>query len=267
MTVITLMTDFGEKDGYVGVLKGVIWSIYPTAQIADITHEISPQNILEGALILQRIYPFFPVGTVHLAVVDPGVGTGRRPITMRVNGHTFVGPDNGLFTAVIENAEANRLQVAIYHLTKKELFLPTISSTFHGRDIFAPVSAHLAKGISIAEVGPLISDPVRIQLPKHEKTPIGWKARVIGIDRFGNIATDLPVGIIGNKKKCKIRIGRYEILGIANTYEEGSSRELLALANSEGCLELAVAQGSAAQIIKAKLGDIVEIDDPVGLDQ
>lgn len=267
MTVITLMTDFGEKEGYAGILKGVIWSICPTVQIADITHEISPQDILKGALILQRAHPFFPIGTVHVAVVDPGVGTERRPITMRVSGHTFVGPDNGLFTAVIENAEVNHLQVEIYHLTNKKLFLPVISSTFHGRDIFAPVSAHLAKGISIAEVGPLISDPVRIQLPKHEKTPTGWKAHIIGIDRFGNIATDLPAGIIGNKKKCKIRIGRYDVIGIANTYEEGSSNVLLALANSEGYLELAIAQGSAAQITKAELGDIVEIDDPIGVDQ
>src|SRR5512136_277510 len=154
MPTLTLTTDFGFKDGFVGTLKGVIWSICPTAQIADISHAIAPQNVLEGALVLCRAYPFFPPGSVHVAVVDPGVGTRRRPMAARLGEHFFVGPDNGLFTPAYEAAEKKGWPLDLVHLTNEKFFLAQVSRTFHGRDIFAPVAAHLANGVPLADLGP-----------------------------------------------------------------------------------------------------------------
>ena len=173
MPILTLTTDFGTKDGFVGTLKGVIWSICPAAQIADISHEISPQNVLAGAFALWRAYPFFTEGTVHVAVVDPGVGTSRRPIAARLGGHTFVGPDNGLFTPMLDNAEKKGWRLEIVHLTNEKYFLPDVSRTFHGRDIFAPVAAHLANGVPLADLGSAITDQVRLYMAKPEKTAPG----------------------------------------------------------------------------------------------
>src|SRR5512137_720462 len=154
MPLITLTTDFGLKDGFVGTMKGVIWSICPSAQIADISHAIAPQNVLEGALVLWHAHAFFPPGTVHVAVVDPGVGTRRRPLAARIGEHFFVGPDNGLFTPEYEEAEKNGWLLEIVHLTNEKYFLPQVSRTFHGRDIFAPAAAHLADGVRLGELGP-----------------------------------------------------------------------------------------------------------------
>ena len=189
MPIVTLTTDFGTRDGFVGALKGVVWSICPEAQIADITHEIAPQNIREGAMALWRAYPFFPGGTVHVAVVDPGVGTTRRPIAARLGEHVFVGPDNGLFTPIYEDASRLGRGVEIVHLTNPRYFLPKVSRTFHGRDIFSPVAAHLARGVPFADLGPPVTDPVRIPIFRAERTAGGWKAHISVVDIFGNLTT------------------------------------------------------------------------------
>ena len=152
MPTLTLTTDFGIKDGFVGTMKGVIWSICPAVQIADISHTIAPQNVLEGAFALWRAYSFFPAGSVHVAVIDPGVGTQRRPMAARMGANYFVGPDNGLFTPIYEDAEKKGWPLEIVHLTNGKYFLPEVSRTFHGRDIFAPVGAALAKGVPLAEL-------------------------------------------------------------------------------------------------------------------
>lgn len=180
LPILTITTDFGTKDGFVGTMKGVIWGICPAARIADISHEIPPQNVLAGAYALWRAYAFFPSGTVHIAVVDPGVGTSRRPIAGRLGGHTFVGPDNGLFTPMFEDADKNGLRLEIVHLTNGKYFLPQVSRTFHGRDIFAPVAAHLANGVRLEEMGAFITDPLKLCMPKPEKTANGfvWHAIV-----------------------------------------------------------------------------------------
>ena len=191
MSIITLTTDFGQKDEFVGTLKGVIWNICPQVQIADITHEITPQNIYEGAITLWRAYSFFPPGTIHLAVVDPGVSTLRRPLAACIGAWTFVGPDNGLFTPVFEDAEKFKWNLEIVCLTAEKFWLPKISRTFHGRDIFSPVAAHIANGVPLADLGPIISDPVRILLPKPEETSSGWRAHITVVDTFGNCTTDL----------------------------------------------------------------------------
>jgi S-adenosylmethionine hydrolase len=259
MPIITLTTDFGTKDGFVGTLKGVIWRICPDAQIADITHDVSPQNILEGAYALWRAYPFFPPGTIHIAVVDPGVGTQRRSIALRFNGHTFVGPDNGLFTPMLEDAEKKRSSVEIVHLINEKYFLPNVSHTFHGRDIFSPIAAHLANGIPLADLGPAIHDPVYIPLPKPEKTSTGWRAHVTVVDVFGNCTTDLPASEIVGLKEISFKIHGYLVNGLVGSYGQKMSDELVALVDSENYVEIAMVNNSAARKFKVQVGDIIEV--------
>jgi S-adenosyl-L-methionine hydrolase (adenosine-forming) len=175
MKFITLLTDFGLRDGYVGVMKGVIYGIAPHAQIADISHTISPQNILEGSLALGRVASFFPPGTVHIAVIDPGVGTARRPIAARIGAHYFIGPDNGLFTVVLERAERSGDHIALVHLDRPRFWLPNVSNVFHGRDIFSPVGAHLANEIPLEDVGTPIENIARLELPRVEQSQQGFR--------------------------------------------------------------------------------------------
>lgn len=260
MPILTLTTDFGLKDGFVGTLKGVIWSICPTAQIADISHHVTPQNVLEGAFALWRAYPFFPTGTVHVAVVDPGVGTRRRPIAARLGAHYFVGPDNGLFTPEYRDAEKNGWPVQVVHLTNEKYFLAQVSRTFHGRDIFAPVAAHLAKGIPLAELGPFISDPLRLSMPEPEKSPTGWRAHVTVVDIFGNLTTDLPAALLAGIAQVSFRLRGREVHGLVASYGHSQSGELVALVDSENFLELAVVNGSAARVLGAQVGDVVEVE-------
>ncbi len=171
MKIITLLTDFGSKSGFPGVLKGVIWTIAPDVQIADITHEISPQNILEGAIVLKRTALFYPAGTINVAIVDPGVGTPRRPLVAQIGDQFFVGPDNGLITLFLEQAEKiNQQVIKLIHLTNPQYWLDEVSDTFHGRDIFSPVVAHLANGILLEKMGTLIHDPVRLKLDSPDKS-------------------------------------------------------------------------------------------------
>jgi S-adenosylmethionine hydrolase len=259
MPILTLTTDFGTKDGFVGTLKGVIWSICPAAQIADISHEIPPQNVLAGAFALWRAYAFFPSGTVHLAVVDPGVGTSRRPVAARLGGHTFVGPDNGLFTPMLEDAEKNGWPVEIIHLTNGKYFLPEVSRTFHGRDIFAPVAAHLANGVPLADLGPAITDPVRLSMPKPEKTANGWRAHITVVDVFGNCTTDLPAATLIERERVTFHLRGREVRGLVESYGHKQPGELVALVDSENYVEIAIVNGSAAKTLGAQVGDIVEI--------
>jgi hypothetical protein len=259
MPILTLTTDFGLKDGFVGTMKGVIWGICPEAQIADISHTISPQNVLEGAFALWRAYSYFPPGTVHVAVVDPGVGTQRRPLAVRVGKWYFVGPDNGLFTPVLADAEKNVWPVEIVHLTNKDYWLPSVSHTFHGRDVFAPVAAHLAKVVPLSELGETIHDPVRLQMPHPEKTKDGWRAHVTVVDVFGNCTTDLPAAELAEHEKVTFRLRGREVHGLATSYGNKQPGELVALVDSEDFIEIAVVNGSAARQLGAQVGDVVEV--------
>jgi S-adenosylmethionine hydrolase len=191
MPILTLLTDFGLQDGYVGIMKGVIWGIAPEVQIADISHAITAQDVLQGALTLRRAAPYFPAGTVHVAVVDPGVGTSRRALAGRLGDQYFVGPDNGLFSLVLEQAEAQGRAVEWVHLTRPEYWLTQVSAIFHGRDVFAPAAAYLANGVPLIKLGEPIHDPLRLALPQPQRTAGGWSAEVIHIDHFGNLATNL----------------------------------------------------------------------------
>jgi S-adenosylmethionine hydrolase len=259
MPTLTLTTDFGLKDGFVGSMKGVIWSICPAAQIADISHAIAPQNVLEGALILWRAYAFFPIGSVHVAVVDPGVGTQRRALAARLGAHFFVGPDNGLFTPIYEDAEKNGWPVEFIHLTNRRYFLAEVSRTFHGRDIFAPVGAHLANGVPLASLGPVITDPVRLSLPKPEKTLTGWRAHITGVDNFGNLTTDLPAAALAQDAQISFHLLGREVRDLVTSYGHKGPGELVALVDSENYVELAIVNGSAAEVLGARVGDVVEV--------
>jgi hypothetical protein len=259
MPAITLTTDFGLKDGYAGILRGVIWSICPSAQIADITHGISPQNVLEGAFILGRAYSFFPAGTIHLAVVDPGVGTQRRPIAVHTGGHLFVGPDNGLFTRIYEQAEQSSMPLEIVHLSNPEYWLPRVSSTFHGRDIFAPVAAHLAVGIPLEKFGSVVTDPVRLQLSKPERTATGFLAHITAVDGFGNLITDLPASALLDVGQVTFRLHGREVGGISKAYGNHRAGKLIVLVDSEGVLEIAVVKGNATQELQAEVGEPVQV--------
>lgn len=259
MPFLTLLSDFGLRDGYSGVLKGVIWNILPDAQIADISHTIRPQDVAEGALALERTAFFFPEGTVHIAVVDPGVGTQRRPIAMRLGSHYFVGPDNGLFTRVLAHAERESWPFEIVHLDRPEYWLPNVSRVFHGRDVFSPVGARLAAGASLSEVGTPINDPVRLNLPEPQAIPGGWRGEVMVVDHFGNLSTNLKRSQLEAITNPLIHIAGQAIHGLAVTFGERQVGELIALYGTHNDLVIAVVNGSAAQQLEVGAGAPIEV--------
>ena len=259
MTVLTLTTDFGLRSGFVGVMKGVIYGIAPQIKLVDISHEVAPQNIHEGAFTLWRAAPFFPARTIHVYVVDPGVGTQRRPLAARLGEQYFVGPDNGMLTPLIEAAEQAKQTVEFVHLNNPKYWLPKISRTFHGRDIFAPVGAHLANGVLLSALGPQCTDPVRMELPHPVKTDTGWTAHVTVIDTFGNLTTDLPASALEGRTDVLFRLCGAEVEGVSPSYGHKQPGDLIALVDSEDYLEIALVNGSAAEKLGANVGDPVEV--------
>jgi S-adenosyl-L-methionine hydrolase (adenosine-forming) len=260
MSCISLITDFGLKDGNVGVMKGVIWGIVPNVQIADISHLIGPQNIQEAALVLYRSAPYFPEETVHVVVVDPGVGTARRPIAARLGQHFFVGPDNGVITMFLEYAESRAWPVDFVHLDQPQFWLPEVSLVFHGRDIFAPCAAHLAAGVPLISLGTPIHDPLRLKLAQPQRTERGLRGEVIHVDHFGNIATNVHREHISEADDVTVHIGNVEVHGLVKTFGERPVGELIALFGSTGSLILSVVNGSAAERLQAHVGDQVEVE-------
>jgi S-adenosylmethionine hydrolase len=258
--IITLLTDFGTADYFVGAMKGVMLSIAPGATFVDITHEIPPQDIAAGAFMLLACYRDFPPGTVHLAVVDPGVGSARRPIAVSAGGCSFVGPDNGLFSYVLDREPDAR----VFHLNRPEFFRRDASTTFHGRDIFAPVAAALARGVDIAEIGEEIQDVVRLQSPARcECASDGmWHAMILHVDHFGNCVTNLtrdtfPVEAAdtGNMQLV-VEIGGHAIRTLHRCYADAADTpdEVFAIWGSAGFLELSAYCASAAQRLGAGRG-------------
>ena len=246
--IVTLLTDFGTKDPYVSMMKGVMLSIDPCLNLIDQTHEIPPGNIKHASGFIIDTYSFFPEGTIHLAVIDPGVGTNRRPIAVKADGHLFVGPDNGLFWSVIDRFKGCK----IVHLTREEFFLKDISMTFHGRDIFAPVCAHVSKGISIDRMGELITDPIELNISR----PLIQNGVLIGeidhIDHFGNIITNILQSdirsFIGNYM-FEVMVNDHTIESFVQTYSKASPDEPSALYSSSGRLEITVKQGSCSDLL------------------
>ncbi len=262
MPTLTLMTDFGIKDGNVGVMKGVIWNICPEAHISDLSHMIGPQNIPEAALVLSRSVPFFPPGTVHVVVVDPGVGTARRPMGARIGDAFYIGPDNGTITMWLERALASNEPTEFGELEDPKYRLPVVSHVFHGRDIFAPAAGHLACGVPLSSFGRLITDPAKLQLPKPARTPDGLRGEVIHIDHFGNVASNIRVEDLGEalarKAKISVLLGKIRVDGLVDTFGERPEGEVVALLGSTGNLIVSVVNGSAAQTLGAKVGDPFE---------
>jgi S-adenosyl-L-methionine hydrolase (adenosine-forming) len=259
MTVISLLTDFGLRDGYVGVMKGVILGIAPQVQIVDITHAIRAQDVREGAVALGRCAAYFPPGTVHVAVVDPGVGTRRRGMAAHLGAQFFIGPDNGLFTLLYQQARQNGEVIEMVHLTQPRFWLPQVSNVFHGRDVFAPVAAHLANGVSLEELGERMDDPVLLDLPQPERIPDGWRGQVMVVDNFGNLSTNLSSEHMAGFKLPGVRIAGRKIKGMVKTFGEAETGALVAMFGEENDLAIAVVNGSAAEELGAGAGTVVEV--------
>jgi len=248
--LITLTTDFGSKEPYAGIMKGVMLRINPDAKIIDLTHEIGPHNIREAVFVLLNAYKYFPPDTIHVAVVDPGVGSARRPIALKSGVHFFIGPDNGLFTNFIRDAEK------IVHIKNKKCLLPLKGPTFHARDIFAPAAAWLSKGLRLAELGPEIKDPVKMELPKAERKKNSIKGEVIHIDRFGNCISNIGVELLGPLKRKTARIEvKGRVLELVPFYSYKGAVKPRALINSDGLLEIFIFKGNAAKELGMEIGD------------
>jgi hypothetical protein len=260
MTIVTLLTDFGLKDGNVGVMKGVILGIAPATQIVDLGHLISPQDVAEAALILARSSPYFPPGAIHVTVVDPGVGTARRPMAARLGAQFVVGPDNGLITLVLQRATQEGWPVEFVHLNQPQYWLSGVSHVFHGRDIFAPAAAHLARGIPLTALGAPFDDPVLLRLPQPERTPTGLRGEIIHVDHFGNLAANIRREHLGDLTDVLVRLGGVEIRGLVKTFGERSPGELAALWGSTGNLIVAEVNGSAAARLGARVGDPLSVE-------
>jgi S-adenosylmethionine hydrolase len=252
---ITLLTDFGTSDYFVGAVKGVILSINPATRIVDITHEIPPQDIAAAAFTLLACYQSFPVGTIHIVVVDPGVGSSRRAIAASAAGQFFVGPDNGLCSYVFEREPPQK----IIQLTNEKYFRHPVSNTFHGRDIFAPVAAALSKGARLDSFGSEVSDPVKLKSLTPTKLGNGnVEGRIIHIDHFGNCVTNFDKHALKGIGSPSLRIKRQTIAGIQPSYNEGKcDRDLFAIWGSAGFLEISTRERSAAKLLNSKRGDRV----------
>ncbi len=259
--VITLTTDFGTNDHFVGAMKGVILDIVPDAQIVDICHAVQAFDVLDGALTISQAYSYFPTRTIHVVVVDPGVGTARRPIIASSDKYHFVAPDNGVLSLVYAREE----RVHVRHVTSEHYFLQPVSSTFHARDIFAPVAAYLAKEVESQKFGDEVEEYVRFNAPKPKAVDQNrLRGVVLKVDRFGNLITnitpqDAPMLFIEGAKRFKITVGNREVTELHSAYAEGSPGEVFGILGSMGFLEIAAHRGAAAQLTGAGKGTDVNI--------
>jgi S-adenosylmethionine hydrolase len=293
--IITLTSDFGLSDPFVGIMKGVIFGIVPGAQIVDISHDIRSYDIVEAAFLIDSAYGYFPEGTIHVVVVDPGVGSARRPIAASAGGHLFVAPDNGVLSAVFDKDERSECEPDrakpsihersecepdrakpsihersecepdrakpsnyVYHITNRSLFLDSVSQTFHGRDIFSPVAAHLARGTPIESVGPRILDFLERPLPKPRPQGDKTLATVLRIDKFGNIITNLRRRDLSGD--FTIRVAGLAITRLCSSFSEAARGEFFAIEGSTGLIELALDQGSAADKLRIGRGAEIEVE-------
>ena len=255
--VITLTTDFGTTDHFAGTIKGVILGIHSAAQIVDITHEVQAFEIPDGAFTIAQAYRYFPKRTIHVIVVDPGVGSTRRPLLAEMAGHLFIAPDNGVLSMVFAHGTPK-----VRHITNDRYFLHPVSRTFHGRDVFAPVAAHLASGVPPARFGKLIDDYLRLtfHLPQRTGKRI-WTGSVLKVDRFGNLITNLHVDQFPNleTRPFQLLAGVQHITRLALTFTECAAGELFVLVGSSGYLEVATKEASATKALGCGAGSPVEL--------
>ncbi len=252
--IVTLTTDFGTQDAFVGTMKGVILARCPDVQLVDLTHEIPPQAIRTGALRLASAAPYFPAGTVHFAVVDPGVGGLRRPIAIEARNQRFVGPDNGVLSLAVSASDAGWRAV---ELRSPEHRLEPVSNTFHGRDIFAPAAAHLASGGALEDLGPAVSSIVQLALPLPKRRGSVVRGAVLDIDRFGNLITNVRSGDLAGRVVERVCVGDLQVDGLSAAYDP--SRAGVAVMDSDDRLEIAVPGGNAAAQYGVRLDDPVEV--------
>lgn len=247
--IITLLTDFGLSDHYVGCMKGVILGIHPDVEIVDITHEVKPHDIHEGAFLLRSCYRYFPPRTIHVAIVDPSVGPHRRPIIATVGEHIYLAPDNGILSYIYEEGEVSQ----VIHVTASHYFLPTISHTFHGRDLFAPVAAWISRGIELEKFGDPVTDFTRFQMPRIKQVnPKILQGNVLHVDKFGNLITnftekEIPRGESGETALAKVLVARREVTSVRTSYADGSPGEIFVVLGSTGFYEIVMNKSSAAE--------------------
>ncbi len=264
MSIITLLTDFGVEDAYVGTMKGVVLSVNPRAVIVDITHHIDPHDITLAAYIIKSSYRYFPEGTVHVLVVDPGVGSERSIIAVEMNGHIFLAPDNGVLSLVLNEGRVD----AIVRVENSRYFLEPVSRTFHGRDVFAPVCAHISIGLEITELGPLLArqDLVHLDIgPPNMSDNNELTGMVIAVDRFGNCITNIhedsleKFGKSISHKDITIKVGEKTIQGLSSSYDSALPQHPLAILGSLGYVEIALNCGNASRFLNIKKGDGIRV--------
>lgn len=258
MSIVTLTTDFGAGGRYVAQMKGVLYSQAPAATVIDLSHGVPPQDVRAGARLLEEVTPWWPEGTVHLAVIDPGVGTERAIVAVEALGQRFVGPDNGLFGWLADRVDS------VVALSRERLSVAGDSCTFHGRDLMAPAAAALATGTPPAELGTPHGELLRLE-PDGEPVTEGDRitGRVVEVDHYGNLITNVPAESLGDAprdERLRITLGEHETFGLWRTYGEQPPQTLVALVGSGGLVELAIVNGSAAQMLAAHVGDAVSLD-------
>lgn len=255
MALVTLTTDFGTSDPFVGIMKGVLATRAPGVQVVDVTHGIPPHDVLAGALVLRHAVPFFPGGAIHVAVVDPGVGSARRPLCVETARGLLVGPDNGLLSLATPPDEVRQ----VVHCTEERYFLSPRSATFHGRDVFAPVAAALATGTVPAALGSPITDMQRLEVPPPVRRGGTLCGRVIYVDHFGNLTTNVAADILPSRRLA-VSLGGTRVEGLSASYAAVAPGEPVAVVNSWGLLEIAVREGSARATLGARVGDEVLVE-------
>lgn len=265
MALVSLTTDFGNRDEYVGVMKAVIWRIAPGLGIVDISHQVTPQDRHQAAFLLKNAYPYFQPGSVHVVVVDPGVGSQRRIVAMHFDGHYFIAPDNGIFSLIL----AGRTPQKLIAVDRRDWFLPQVSRTFHGRDIFAPVAAQLASGKQLGALGTTLDVETLHHLPPPRPPQRGQghiAGSVVQVDHFGNLTTNIDHGLIkeienvAEAADLKVRISDRVIRGLYTCYADAPVGTPLALVGSRGLLEIAVNQGDARRFFGVARGDAVRLE-------
>lgn len=253
--IITLTTDFGLKDPYQGAMKGAILSINPEVRFVDITHQVRPGNIVEGAFIFFEAYKYFPAGAIHIGVVDPGVGGSRRPVLVQTERFFFIGPDNGIFGLAVKNEKVKK----IVHLKEARYFRQEVSNTFHGRDIFGPVAAHLSLGVNPASFGPEVVSAFDIAFPEPVEKDGAVTGEVVYVDSFGNLITNIEAVHLAAYKGVEVSIKGRVIKGLTRTYSAARTDAPIALIGSSGHLEVALNSESAANILGVDTGERVAV--------
>lgn len=258
MSVITLTTDFGVGSPYAAAMKGVILSIDPRATVVDVTHGVRPQDVRQGALILDDVTRHFPPESIHVAVVDPGVGTDRAILYARAGYRQFIAPDNGLLSRVLRRPMPSK----IFRISEPEHWLEQVSATFHGRDVMAPVAARLSMGLDPEDLGPPLADPVMLDWPEPVVSPGQIEGEVLDVDSFGNLTTNVDAELLAaipRKRHAWVELAEQTTRGIRSTYGEASSDALIAVVGSTGRLELAIVGGNAAETLGAAVGTPVRV--------